>query len=245
MIEGLIISVVGMVTVFVTLTIIMFVMLAIERIFRDGEEALEGVGIESGVAVERVAGRGAEPGGTFEVATIAMALNSYLKKRGKVLHGQQITINDTSYQIEVSDRGQSGVAVAVDNDSYSGSVISERVVVEGMRPQGTADVAAIALAVAAYMSERGQEFTGSQIVINDIVHQVEVGDVTGPTIEMMVDGYGYRGSLGEEGLISAKQTEKGSDAVRGDAQRGLAWRSASSSVQGGYWDRKGWSGRGK
>jgi len=123
MLEGLLITVIGMVVVFVVLTILMFMIMGMERLFR-GKEGAE-------VAVEKVAVEGVEPQkevvkpeDTAEVAAIALALASYLKERGKKLE-KRIAIDDSQYKVEISDISRTPTTVVVDGDTYQAAVGEE------------------------------------------------------------------------------------------------------------------------
>jgi Na+-transporting methylmalonyl-CoA/oxaloacetate decarboxylase gamma subunit len=164
MIEGLFISLVGMVSVFVILVLIMLVMMGIERVFRDGEVVVE----------EAVAGAGT-----------------------------------------VVDRGH---------------------------PDSMHEVAAIAVGLAAYLGERGREL-GTSLTINNVRYEIGLGDISAPVGNMTVDGEAYRASVGDEGLPVAGRTTWGMVRDTRDGHAGRAWRSVYPPSTGGYWSRRGWTGR--
>ncbi len=114
MIEGLLISVVGMAVVFVVLTILMFVIMGMERLFRERTPAVEKV----------LAHEGAEPVETVEAAAIALALASYLRRRGKDLK-TPITIGGVQYQVEMGDLSHFPVSLMVNQDSYRAALGDE------------------------------------------------------------------------------------------------------------------------
>jgi Na+-transporting methylmalonyl-CoA/oxaloacetate decarboxylase gamma subunit len=171
MLEGLFISLVGMGAVFVSLTIIMFLMMGIERVFRS-----EGMAIEGMLAV--------------------------------------------------------------------GEMIAEAgVVTGGEKPGGTAEVAAITLALARHVKERGKEL-GTSITINDVNYQVEVGDISGSPTSVAVNGESFWGAVDGAGLPFAKQTGIKITTQERSPQRERVWRTAYPPLQGGdYWCRRGWTGR--
>ena len=181
MVEGLIISLVGMAAVFVSLTVIMFLMIGIERAFRsDNIAVVDGVGVVEGL--------------------------------GSIGVGIQ----------EDEQRGELAVWTA--------------------SPEGTAEVAAIALALAYHLRERSKVL-GTSLRLNDADYHIEVGDMGGVAVDVIVDGDGYRGSVGEEGLPPACRSN-GRPLLRvADPQRVGVWRSANPPALGGYWHRGGWAGR--
>jgi Na+-transporting methylmalonyl-CoA/oxaloacetate decarboxylase gamma subunit len=116
--EGLFISLVGMGAVFVSLTIIMFLMMAIERIFRNEELAVEGgpaVG-EAWTLAETIEKK-EEPESLAEVTAITLALASYMKGRGRTI-GKSISVDGVSYQIEVEDAFETTAGIVVNGESY-------------------------------------------------------------------------------------------------------------------------------
>ena len=108
MIEGLVITLIGMAVVFVSLAILMFMIMGIERAFRSGEPAVE----------EVVVGERRKPGDKAEVAAMALALSFYLKEQGKELRRQPIAIDGVQYQVEMGGLCRSPVAVVVNEESY-------------------------------------------------------------------------------------------------------------------------------
>jgi len=167
-VEGLLISGVGIGAVFGSLLIIMFLMMGVERVFRG-----DGVAVEELVAVE----------------------------------GEEARVG------------------------------------EGL--EDTAEVAAIALALASYMKERGKELGGRPIAIGGVHYQVEVGDLSRSPVAVVVNGRSYWASVDGEGLPVAEQIAPVLGAQMRDTQRGRNWRSAYPLAQGAYWDRRGWAGRGR
>ena len=159
MIEGLLISVVGMAVVFVVLTILMFVIMGMERLFRERAPAVEKV----------LANEEADHVDTVEAAAIALALASYLRERGKDLKAP-ITIGGVHYEVEIGDLSHSPVSLMVNQDSY-------------------------------------------------------------------------RAALGDEGLPITEQASPKVVAQAKSTQSGLGWRSAYPPSQGKYWSRRGWTGR--
>lgn len=124
--EGLLISVVGVAAVFVSLTVLMLLIRGMKRVFRS-EEVVAGGEAEAKV--------GAEPEDTVEVAAIALALASYMKKRGKELGGWPIAVGGVYYQVEVGDLSHSPVAVVVNGRSHWASADGEGLpVIEQIAP---------------------------------------------------------------------------------------------------------------
>jgi len=138
--------------------------------------------------------------------------------------------------IERVFRGQ-GVAV---EEVAAGGV--EAQVGEGL--EDTAEVAAIALALASYMKERGKELGGRPIAISGVHYQVEVGDLSRSPVAVVVDGRSHWASADGEGLPVTEQIAPVLGTQMRDIQRGRNWRSSYPLSQGGYWDRRGWGGRG-
>ncbi len=171
MLEGLFISLVGMGAVFVSLAVIMFLMMGVERIFRCDGLAVEGM----------------------------LAL------------------------------GEMGVEVATVGGKEE--------------PEGTVEVAAIALALAWHVKGLGREL-GTSITINGVFYQVKVGDISSSPTPVIVNGESYRGAVGEERLPLAKRTGLKIRTQERSAQHGRLWRAAHPPLQGGdYWYRRGWTGR--
>ena len=110
--------------------------------------------------------------------------------------------------------------------------------------EDTAEVAAIALALASYMKERGKELGGRPIAVGGVHYQVEVGDLSRSPVAVVVNGRSHWASVDGEGLPVTEQIAPVLGAQMIDIQRGRNWRSAYPLSQGGYWDRWGWGGRG-
>ena len=170
MLEGLLITVVGMAVVFVVLAILMYVIMGMERLFREKEVA-QIVSEKVAVTEElpQAPEAGATPESTVEVAAIAVALASYLKERGKKL----------------------GASLSVGSEHY----------------------------------------------------HVEMGDPSVSPLNLQVNQEHYCPALGEEGLPPPEQAASVVPQAK-DAQRGSpGWRSAYPPPQGGFWCRRGWTGR--
>lgn len=123
MLEGLLITVTGMAVVFLVLTILMFVIMGMERLFRD-KEVSEDVAEETAVektGAEPHAVSDAVPDNTSEVAAITLALAFYLKQRGKRL-GTPIAISGVQYQVEMGDSSRSPVNLVVNQDCYRAAI---------------------------------------------------------------------------------------------------------------------------
>lgn len=164
--EGLIISGVGIATIFVTLTVMMLLMRGMERVFRQDEVSVEEMEATGGIKREP----DIEPENSAEVAAITLALVSYMKEQGRELRGRPFSIGGRQYQVELGDLSRSPVAVVVNGESYWASV-------------------------------------------------------------------------GGEGLPVAEQVVPVLGTEVREAQRGQGWRSAYPPDQGGFWERRGWSGR--
>lgn len=198
--EGLLISVVGMGMVFVVLIIIMFLMMGIERLFREEQEVVDGEGALS--AVE------------WEVGSVA-----------------------------TGDGGaKSGQTRAHQPAGLGGVLMSIGVEVQA-KAEDAAEVAAIALALAAHLSKRERSFEGRPIVIGDVEHSVEVTDPWSSPVAVTVDGEVCWASLDGKGLPVIRRGMPVIGDRAPDAQSGRLWRSAHPVGQGGYWDRRGWSKR--
>ena len=132
-------------------------------------------------------------------------------------------------------RGQ-GVAV---EEAVVAVGVEERV---GEGPEDMVEVAAIALALAWYMKERGKELGGRPIAIGGVNYQVEVGDLSRSPVAVVVNGGSYWASVDGEGLPVTEQIAPVLGAQMRESQRGRNWRSAYPLAQGGaYWDRRGWA----
>ncbi len=122
MVEGLFISLVGIGAIFVSLIIIMFLVMGIERVFRDKEVTGEVTLAEVETVVLSVPVKDAvETEDSVEVAAIALALASHMKKQGKQL-GIAVVINDIHYQVDAGEPSSTPVVVVVNGESYRGSV---------------------------------------------------------------------------------------------------------------------------
>ena len=170
MLEGLLITVVGMAVVFVVLAILMYVIMGMERLFREkgvAEVVSEKVAVTE--ALPQAPEAGAAPESTVEVAAIAVALASYLKERGKKL-GASLSVGSEHYHVEMGDPSVSPVNLKVNQEHYCAAV-------------------------------------------------------------------------GDEGLPPAEQDASVAPQAK-EAQRGSpGWRSAYPPPQGGFWCRRGWTGR--
>lgn len=122
MVEGLFISIVGMGAVFLSLIVIMFLMVGIERVFRSEENEVEEGSAANGMIplIEPVQTK-LEPEGADEVAAIALALASYLRGRDKKL-GTSIIVNDKEFQVEIEDIANLPTSVVINGESYLGAV---------------------------------------------------------------------------------------------------------------------------
>jgi len=109
-------------------------------------------------------------------------------------------------------------------------------------PEGATELAAITLAMASYLRQRGREL-GPYITINNMEYQVDVGDLHSPPISVEVNGEKLRASLNGEGLPVSTQIELNLGIWPRDTKRGPFWRAACPPTQGGYWSRGGWTGR--
>jgi len=125
-----------------------------------------------------------------------------------------------------------------------GSVVVEEVVAgkEEVKAEDTAEVAAIALALASYLKERGKAL-GRPIAISDVQYQVEIGDLSHFPVSLMVNQDSYRAAVGDEGLPTTEQVSPKFVARAKGTQSGPGWRSAYPPSQGKYWSRRGWTGR--
>jgi sodium pump decarboxylase gamma subunit len=123
MIEGLLISAVGMVVVFVVLAILMFMIMGMGRLLSD-RGAVNGATDEEPAAIKEEIKAKIKAEDTAEVAAIILALASYLRERGKAL-GKSISIDGVLYQVDVGDLSYSPVPLIINEDSYRGAVGDE------------------------------------------------------------------------------------------------------------------------
>ena len=114
----------------------------------------------------------------------------------------------------------------------------------GETPGDIVEVAAIALALASYMKERGKELGGRPIAISGVQYQVEVGDLSRSPVAVVVNGRSHWASADGEGLPVTEQIAPVLGTAMRETQRGRNWRSAYPLSIGGYWDRRGWGGGG-
>lgn len=169
MLEGLLITLVGMAVVFVVLAILMYVIVGLERLFRERE-------------VARVVS------------------------------------------------GKIGVTEALPQTPEAAAT-----------PESTVEVAAIAVALASYLKERGRKL-GSSLSIGSEHYHVQMGDPSTPPVDLMVNQEHYRAAIGEEGLPLAEQATSTVPRAKDTQSSDTGWRSAYS-PQGGFWCRRGWTGR--
>ena len=118
---------------------------------------------------------------------------------------------------------------------------------EETKPEATisedaTELAAIALAMASYLRQRGRDL-GPYITINNMKHQVNIGDLHSSPISVEVNGEKFRASLNGEGLPVSTQPESKPVIWPRDTRRGPVWRAACPPARGGYWSRGGWTGR--
>ena len=184
MLEGLLISLTGMLVCFIVLTILMLVIMGLERLFRDK------------LISEEIAAKL-----DFSDLTDSTNLN-------------EKPILDDEVRLEPS---------AV--------------------PENTAEVAAIGLALTAYLKARGKKLD-KPITIGDTHYHVESSDISYTPVTVVVNGESYRAALGEDGLPRIEQTSSATEPLRREPQRGWGWRSAYPPSQGSFWNRRGWTGKG-
>ncbi len=120
--EGLFISAVGLGAVFVILTLIMFLMMGLERLFRSEDADPEtGQPADETPACGEATRGWAHPEGPCEVAAIGLALAHHMRRRGRQI-GTLIAINDVPYQLQIGDISRSPVTVVVDGGCHRGAV---------------------------------------------------------------------------------------------------------------------------
>jgi sodium pump decarboxylase gamma subunit len=104
------------------------------------------------------------------------------------------------------------------------------------------ELAVIALAMASYLRQRGRDLV-PYITINNMKHQVNIGDLHSSPISVEVNGEKFWADFdGEDSPISIQPELKAGIWPR-DTRRGSVWRAAWPPTQGGYWSRGGWTGR--
>ena len=108
-------------------------------------------------------------------------------------------------------------------------------------PEDDIEVAAVAIALATYLSEHGEEFGNRPIVIGGIQYQVEVGDISSPPVYVVINGEGYWAAVGADGLPFTRGFIPLRIEESKEADYGRGWRSAQPLSQGEYWYRHGWS----
>lgn len=118
---------------------------------------------------------------------------------------------------------------------------------EEIRPESTisedaTEVAAIALAMAYYLKQKGSNL-GTHITINNTEYQVDIGDLYSPPISVEVNGAKFRASLTDEDSPVSTQPDLKPVIWPRDTERGPVWRAACPPARGGYWSRGGWTGR--
>jgi sodium pump decarboxylase gamma subunit len=111
-----------------------------------------------------------------------------------------------------------------------------------IQPVDSAEVAAIAVAVASYMKLSGRQL-GPYITINAVEYQLDIGELYPPPISVEVNGERFWATLNGEGLPVVTQPELKLGILPRAASRGAIWRSAYPLPQGRFWLRGGWTGR--
>ena len=134
MIEGLLVSVVGMVVVFVVLAILMLMIMGMGRLLSDKEVVSEIADEDPVTTKEEEVKAEVRAEDTAEVAAIMLALASYLRERGKEL-GKSISIGSVQYQVEVGDLSYPPVPLIVNEDSYRGAVGDEGLPIMRVEPK--------------------------------------------------------------------------------------------------------------
>jgi len=201
MTDGLVISSIGLASVFAILVIIMLLVTVLGKLLRNGELSLE---------------QAEAPRGGVE------------DEGGKAGTRQEV----------IADRVSMAAPVGAQESTASGRT---RAGIEELpRPDGSDEVAAIALAVAAHMKKRGKELGGRQIMIEDAWYEVEVGDPSQSPVAVMVNGQRCWASLDGRGLPVAGRSAPPGTAHAGEARYRPRWRAAYPMAQAGYWDRRGW-----
>jgi len=126
MVDGLLISVVGMTVVFVLLILIMFIMVGIERLFRGGDVSVEGLDVQDEIPLGGIPLWDVErPEEDIEVAAVAIVLEKYLGEHGGKLGNRAIVIGGIQYQVNVGDITSPPVFVEVNGEGYWAAVGEE------------------------------------------------------------------------------------------------------------------------
>ncbi len=141
--KGLIITAVGMGSVFLVLIVIMYLMMFIQSRFGDNEPPSEGEGALPDVlshgegSADSTQTDSANNTGVdsmlmsigveaeenpAKVAAITLALAAHLSKKGKELGKQSIKIGNKTFEVEVSDLSTSPVAVTVNDEKFWASL---------------------------------------------------------------------------------------------------------------------------
>jgi hypothetical protein len=187
--EGLFISVVGMAMVFVVLIIIMFLMMGIERLFREDE-------------------------GTADLSVVA--------------------VGDPELTMAGARREDAGASTAGAQQAAGlGGMLMTIGVELQAEPEGTAEVAAIALALAAHLSKRGSELGGRPMAIGSAEYAVEAGDPWSSPVAVSINGERCWGSLDGTGLPVGGTAVPTFLPLPSEPQSGRQWRSAQPIGQGG------------
>jgi sodium pump decarboxylase gamma subunit len=131
-----------------------------------------------------------------------------------------------------------------DKEAVSGGVTDEEPAVtkEEIKAEDTAEAAAIILALASYLRERGKEL-GKSISLDGVPYQVMVGDLSNSPVPLMVNEDSYRGAIGDEGLPAIERVEPKIFVKAKGSRSSLGWRLAYLPLQGKYWSQRGWTGR--
>lgn len=201
MTDGLLLSAIGLASVFAILTIIMLLVRILVRLLRNGEVPVEQAAVaRAGAALVTGATKTPE-----EVATGEAPASTLVG----------------APEAAIREPEQPGI--------------------EGRPgPRDAAEVAAIAVGVAARMRGQGRDWSGPRIVIDGAQYEVNVGDPWQSPVAVMVNGELCWTSLDGSGLPAGGGKAPLGRARGHDARSDRLWRSAYPFVQEGYWDRRGW-----
>lgn len=122
------------------------------------------------------------------------------------------------------------------------TAVTSEPVRDGMEPDGLAEIGAIALAVAAYVQERGRAF-GTSISIDGVDYEVEMRDASRNLLEVVVNGEGFRGVVSKHAQPSQSSGRLLGKTQARSPEKARLWRMAYPLAQDGYWLRGVWSSR--
>jgi hypothetical protein len=135
-----------------------------------------------------------------------------------------------------------GLEGVVEVGADMGRMVAGDVSEQGARPDDSAEVAAIAVALVSHLRVRGREL-GTSLRLSDEEYRIEMGDAVDSAMSINVNGDSYRGRVGGGRLPSTSRSMLRVMPHASVSHPIAGWRSAYPPTRGGHWCRRGWTGR--